>query len=301
MTNTRKYKHMKKIILIFFVVSSITFSQELNCNVIVNFESLPMHNRELLRDFGAVVQDYMNITRFTNSNWEGDKIDCSLNIFFITASGDVSYSAQIVVVSQRPVYQSTHNSPILTINDGLWSFKYEVGQSMYPDFDSFDPLTSLLDFYANLIIASDWDTWEEFGGTPYYKEAFDILNLAANSNNTNGWVPSSSAYSRYGMVSDALNEKYASFRSAIFDYHYGIDIYAQNQQVGQEKIVSLINVLYAMYERYGIIKSVFVKSFFDAKYSEIIERLRSYPDETVFTKLKNIDPSHAGKYEALMP
>ena len=172
---------------------------------------------------------------------------------------------------------------------------------MYPDFDSFDPLTSLLDFYANLIIASDWDTWEEFGGTPYYKEAFDILNLAANSNNTNGWVPSSSAYSRYGMVSDALNEKYASFRSAIFDYHYGIDIYAQNQQVGQEKIVSLINVLYAMYERYGIIKSVFVKSFFDAKYSEIIERLRSYPDETVFTKLKNIDPSHAGKYEALMP
>ena len=119
---------MKKIILIYLFASSITFSQELNCNVIVNFESLQMNNRDLLRDFGAVVKDYMNITRFTNTSWDGDKIDCTLNIFFISSSSDVSYSAQVVVVSQRPVYQSTKNSPIITINDGIWSFNYEVGQ-----------------------------------------------------------------------------------------------------------------------------------------------------------------------------
>jgi len=292
---------MKKLILIFFLVNSVTFSQELNCNVIVNYESLPMNNRDLLRDFASIVQNYMNITRFTNLSWEGDKIDCTLNIFFMSASGDVSYSAQIVVVSQRPVYQSTKNSPILTINDGLWSFNYEVGQSMYADFDEYDPLTSLLDFYALLIIGSDMDTWEEFGGSPFFTKAYDILNLAATSRNTNGWLPTSSAYSRHGMVSDLLNEKYAAFRTSIFEYHYGIDIFSQNKTIGQEKIVRLINILHEMYVRDGIIKSVFVKSFFDAKYNETIDHLKGYPDETIFTKLKQIDPSHAGKYDALIP
>ena len=292
---------MKKIILIFLFLTPITFSQELNCNVIVNYEGLPINNRELLRDFASVVQDYMNITRFTNTNWEGDKIDCTLNIFFVSASSDVSYSAQMVVVSQRPIYQSTKNSPMLTINDGIWSFNYQVGQSMYADFDAFDPLTSFLDYYALLIIGFDWDTWEEFGGSPYFSKAFDIVNLAATSRFTNGWLSSSSSYNRQGMVSNLLDEKYAAFRSSIFDYHYGIDIYSQNKQIGQGKVIGLVNVLYTMYERDGIIKSVFVKSFFDAKYNEIIEHLRGYSDESIFIKLKKVDPSHAGKYDAAMP
>ena len=292
---------MKKIILIILFASTLTFSQELNCEVVVNYEGLQMNNRELLRDFSSVVKDYMNITRFTNLSWEGDKIDCTLNIFFISASSDVSYSAQIVVVSQRPVYQSTKISPILTVNDGIWSFNYEVGQSMYSDFDSFDPLTSLLDFYALLIIGFDMDTWEEYGGSPFFKRAFDILNLASTTKFSSGWLPSSSAYSRHGMVSDLLNEKYASFRSNIFDYHYGIDIFAQNKVMGRAKIAALINDLHRIYVREGIIKSVFVRSFFDAKYNEIIDHLRSYPDETIFTKLKQVDPSHAGKYDALIP
>jgi hypothetical protein len=292
---------MKKIFLIILFTSTVTFSQELNCEVVVNYEGLPMNNRDLLRDFSSVIKDYMNITRFTNLTWEGDKIDCTLNIFFISASGDVSYSAQVVVVSQRPVYQSTKNSPILTINDALWSFNYEVGQSMYPDFDSFDPLTSLLDFYALIIIGFDMDTWEEYGGSPYFKRAFDILNLASTTRFTNGWLPSSSAYSRHGLVSDLLNEKYAAFRSDIFDYHYGIDIFAQNKEIGQSKIAELITGLHGIYVREGIIKSVFIRSFFDAKYNEIIDHLRTYPDGKIFTKLKQIDPSHAGKYDAVMP
>ena len=213
---------MKKIFLMILLITSYNYSQELNCSVIVNYQNVPVQNRELLVDFKNVVENYMNTTRFTNVNWDGDKIECSMNIFFTSASGEVEYGAQIVVVSQRPVYQSTRNSALLTLNDAAWSFRYEVGQSMYANLDAFDPLTSLLDFYALIIIGFDMDTWEEFGGTPYFKKAFDIVNLASTSNNKNGWLPSNNIYSRWGLVSDALNEKYAAFRSAIFDYHYGM-------------------------------------------------------------------------------
>jgi hypothetical protein len=286
---------MKKIFLILLLIPPYLYSQELNCNVIVNYQNVPVKNRELLTDFKNVVENYMNTTRFTNISWDGDKIDCSLNIFFISAGSDVSYSAQIVVVSQRPVYQSTRNSALLTLNDGEWSFNYEVGQSMYANLDAFDPLTSLLDYYALIIIGFDMDTWEEFGGTPYFKKAFDIVNLASASNNKNGWLPSNKVYSRWGLVSDALNEKYAAFRSDIFDYHYGIDIFAQNKEVGQAKIVELIDGLT------GIIKSVLIQTFFNAKFGEITDHLKDYQDKTVFAKLKKIDPSHAGRYDIVSP
>ena len=292
---------MKKIFLMLLLISSYNYSQELNCTVIVNYQNVPVKNRELLVDFKNVVENYMNTTRFTDLNWDGDKIDCSLNIFFTSAGSDVSYSAQIVVVSQRPVYQSTRNSALLTLNDSEWSFKYEVGQSMYANLDAFDPLTSLLDFYGLIIIGFDMDTWEEFGGTPYFNKAFDIVNLASTSNNKSGWLTSNKIYSRWGLVSDALNEKYAAFRSAIFDYHYGIDIFAQNKEVGQAKIAELIDGLYDLLERTGIMKSVLVQTFFNAKFGEITDHLKGYRDRTIFTKLKKIDPSHAGRYELAMP
>ena len=293
---------MKKIFLLILVVSTYVYSQELNCNVVVNYQNLPVNNRELLADFGDVVKNYMNTTQFTNEPWEGDKIDCTLNIFFTGASSDIDYSAQIVVVSQRPVYQSTKNSPILTINDANWNFQYQVGQSMYSNTTVFDPLTSLLDYYGLIIIGFDMDTWEVLGGTPYFKKAFDIVNLAASSQSNNGWLASSSAYSRYGLVSNLLDEKYAAFRAAIFDYHYGVDIYALNKQVGQAKIIEVVNVLYDMYESQGIVKSVLVKTFFDGKNAEITDLLAGYPDAVaIATKLKKIDPSHVVKYESLIP
>jgi len=292
---------MKKLFLMLLLISSYNYSQELNCTVIVNFQNVPVQNRELLVDFKNVVENYMNTSRFTDLNWDGDKIDCSLNIFFTSAGSDVDYGAQIVVVSQRPVYQSTRNSALLTLNDGAWSFRYEVGQAMYANLDAFDPLTSLLDYYALIIIAFDMDTWEEFGGTPYFKKAFDIVNLASNSTNKNGWIPSNKIYSRWGLVSDALNEKYAAFRSDIFDYHYGIDIFAQNKELGQAKIVELIDGLYDLLERTGIMKSVLVQTFFNAKFGEIKDHLKGYPDKTIFTKLKKIDPSHAGRYDQATP
>ena len=275
-------------------------AQELNCRVEINYESLPVNNRELLADFSGVIENYMNTTRFTSEDYV-QKIDCSLNIFFTGASSDIDYSAQIVVVSQRPIYQSTDNSPILTVNDGQWQFKYQRGQALYPNQTTFDPLTSFLDYYAMIIIGMDNDTFEQFGGTPYFKRAQDIVNLGATSGSNLGWLSSSSVYSRWGLINDILSERYSAFRGAIFDYHYGIDIYAQNKQLGQQKIVQLIDVLWDMYQKSGSINSVYVRTFFDAKSGEIIDRLRDYPDTEIFVKLKKIDPPHSAKYDELSP
>jgi hypothetical protein len=291
---------MKYNLIIFLLFNISILAQELNCRVEVNYESLPVNNRDLLSDFAGVVENYLNTTRYTNDDYT-QKIDCSVSIFFTGASSDIDYSAQIVVVSQRPIYQSTNNSPILTVNDGQWQFKYQRGQALYPNQTTFDPLTSFLDYYALIIIGMDSDTFESFGGTPNFKRAQDIVNLGSNSGNNFGWQSSSSVYSRWGLINDILSERYAAFRGAIFDYHYGIDIFAQNKQLGQQKISQLVDILWDMYQKSGSINSVYVRTFFDAKSGEIIDHLRDYPDPEIFAKLKKIDPPHSAKYDELTP
>jgi hypothetical protein len=291
---------MKYTVLIFLFITFRTAAQELNCKVDVNYQNLPVNNRELLADFTDVVQNYMNTTRFTNEDW-AQKIDCSLSIFFTGAGSDVDYSAQVVVVSQRPVFRSVKNSLMLTINDSQWQFRYERGQALYYNLSVFDPLTSLLDFYALIIIGMDLDTFSEFGGTQYFRRAQDIVNLGARSNSNFGWLSSSSTYSRWGLINDILSEKYAEFRSAIFDYHYGLDLFNQNRLIGQQNMVKLVNVLWDLYQKSGSINSVYIRTFFDAKNGEIIEYLTGYSDMEVFSKLKKIDPPHSARYDAVMP
>ena len=291
---------MKYTVLFFLFLSFTTFAQELNCKVEVNFQNLPVNNRELLTEFAGIIENYMNTTRYTNDDY-AQKIDCSMSIFFTSASSDIDYSAQIVIISQRPIFNSTNNSPVLTVNDGQWQFKYQKGQALYPNQTSFDPLTSFLDYYALIIIGMDMDTFEPLGGTVYFKRAQDIVNLGSNSGASLGWQSSSSVYNRYGLVNEILSATYSFFRNSIFDYHYGIDIFKQNKQLGQQKIMNLIDVLWIMYEKLGSINSVYVRTFFDSKSGEIIDHLKDYPDSEIFSKLKKIDPPHSSKYDELSP
>lgn len=291
---------MKYLISILLILTSAISAQELNCRVTVNYENLPVANRERLIDFANVIEGYLNTARYTNDDY-ATKIECSMSIFFLSASGDFDYSAQIVVSSQRPVYKSDRNSPMLAINDNQWQFQYQPGQSLYANQTTFDPLTSFLDYYALVIIGMDSDTFESFGGTPEFRRAMDIVNLGATSAKSTGWLPSSSVYNRAGLVGDILRDRYSEFRGSIFDYHYGVDIYSQNKELAQQKIVELIDILWTMYEKSGSISSVYVRTFFDAKYGEIVELLRFYPDTEIFSKLKKIDPPHTAKYDSAIP
>ena len=287
---------MKSLMFFILLLTTVTFSQELNCKVSVNYESIPVVNRELLANFSQTVEEYLNKTRFTDK-WEGDKIDCAFNIFFIGASSDINYSAQAVITSQRPIYKSEKNSLMLSINDPQWSFLFEKNQTLYPTQSVFDPLTSFLDYYAYIIIGFDMDSYDELAGNPFFTKAFDIVNLGANSSYRTGWEKTSSSYSRRGLVEDLLNEKYRPFREAYFNYHYnGLDIFSEKKSLAIKNIIKLVDVLEILRSKVDI-NSVLLKTFFDSKSGEIIESLKTYPDKSIFNKLRKIDPSRGLKYD----
>ncbi len=289
---------VRNLLVLILIPFAISFAQELNCKVTVNYEGLSVENRERLIDFANVIESYMNTTQFTSEAWDGQKIDCSLSIFFTGATSETDFTAQVVIVSTRPVYKSTRQTPMITINDANWSFKYLRNQALYANQASFDPLTSFLDFYANIIIGMDWETWADLGGTPYFNKAMRIVNLSSGTQ-SKGWEQSSASYSKWGLCQDLLHDKYRAFREAFYVYHYGVDEYQINKKDAQDKIVNIITVLEDMQKKTGI-NSVLIKHFFDTKYGEFIELLKDYPNRNIFVRLKKIDPSHAAKYDELI-
>ena len=290
---------MKKLLFVLIFSSTLIFPQELNCTVTLSTGNISISARDKLKDFAQKVEDYMNKTQFTNdpAYQNGAKIDCSINIFVLSAANDINYTAQVVITSLRPIYKSQDNSLVLTINDNSWSFSYDPGQAFYRNQSIFDPITGFLDYYAYIIIGFDLDTWNKLGGSQYFSKASDIVNLGAVSSYSSGWTKNSNSYSRRGLVDDLLNDKFRSFREAIYDYYYGIDIYSMNKAEGQKRIVKLVKVLDDLRAKMDL-NTVLIKVFFDAKAGEIVEKLKTYSDkEQVFAELKKIDPAHAAKYD----
>lgn len=295
--NKKFGQKMKKLIVLFFLSFNILFSQELDATVNVNAEKLSIKYREILADFGPMVQTYLNTTKFSGSPWEYDRIKCSFNIFFNTGADESNYTAQVVVTSMRKVYKSEKFSPMLLVNDVNWAFVYEKNQTIYYDANLFNGLTSFLDFYAYVIIGLEQDSWEKGAGTPYFQKAFDVVNLAAGRRAT-GWE-AGAAYSKADFIQNILDDKYRAFRDATSEYHRGIDIFAKNKAKGQELIVKMIKVLEQMKSKIDI-RSVYLKVFFDAKSGEIIEYLKDYPEKSIFKTLKSVDPPRLAKYDEIL-
>lgn len=287
---------MKNIILALLLFPTFLIAQELNATVTMNVEQLTNQSKERLDGFTKAIENYLNNNRYTSDYWENEKIKCNFNIFFTGSADETSYSAQVVITSQRPVYGAQRSSLMLNVRDENWDFKYESGQPMYFDPTNFNPLLSFLDFYAYVIIGLDFDSYEPLSGSPFFAKAMEIGVLGANSGSSNGWQSSSSSYNRRGLVDDLSNTIFQQFRQDYFDYHYnGIDIFFKYPEEAQKNFLKLINNLAEKKDKLNP-RSVLMKTFFDAKSGEIVEYLKSYREVEIFEKLKKIDPPHTAKY-----
>jgi len=67
------------------------------------------------------------------------------------------------------------------------NFVLNQNNSLYYDSVYFDPLSSLLGFYGNIILGAELDTWSNLGGSSHYEKARSIAVRANASNFSRGW------------------------------------------------------------------------------------------------------------------
>jgi hypothetical protein len=297
----KKLKIASLIFTLLVVVAPLLVSQELNCTVTVNMESIQSAQRGYLRTFAQDIERYMNNTRFSNEDLDGERIQCSLDVFFSTATNDNRYQAQVAISSQRPIYigneKSDRTSLVIRILDNNWSFTYTPNQRMNHDEMIFDPFTGFLDFYAYLIIGYDLETYVPMSGSPCFQKALNTVQMASNTAVGKDWQQSSASYSKFGITDELSNVKYNAFRTAFNNYHFdGIDLLGTERQKGLDNMLTAIEEINNVRIRQNA-SSVVVKQFFDAKSREIAEAFLAYPDRSVYEKLSTYDQEHRSTYQ----
>lgn len=284
------------LLLMVFVASA----QELNCEVTVNIDNITSGQRDYLRTFEADVKKYLNNNRYTDEDLGGEKIDCSMTIFFLNGKDD-KYTAQVVVVSQRPIYtgneKSGKNTQVIRLLDDRWDFPYVPNQPMNKDDYRFDPISSFLDYYAYLIIGLDLETYTSLSGARCFQKALNICNQATASAYATGWQSAAGSYSRFAFIDELMNMKYEPFRESFYSYHFdGLDLLATQPQAGQTVMIKSIEAIADLRKKQNP-RSILVKSFFDSKYLEIADAFLTWADRGIYDRLIAADPAHQGTYD----
>ncbi len=290
-------KHM--IILFIFLISLKTYSQEIEASVSVDLQQIPQELRINVQTMGNDLQDYINNTKFTQLQWDGPKIPVDISIILSGGQGD-RFSGRIILTSQTRLNSNDDiRTTVLKLMDSQWAFEYQRGAFFSYNPLRYDPFITLIDFYMNLVIGADMDTYEELGGTPMYQNARQICLLGA-SNNGPGYKTNSQPgeFTRYNLVNEMVDLRFEGFRMLLFSFFYdGLDLMVTNKEDGMANLVDVISEMADYKENKLVGPSVFLQAFFDAKSKEIASVLTGYKDEQVFKDLMYLDPSNSTIYQ----
>lgn len=299
---------MKKLLNHIFIVVAIftttaAAAQELNCQVqVVSPQIQGTSERRIFDNLQKAIFEFMNNTKWTNDVFGPDeRISCS---FFINVTEKLSndeYKATLQVQSTRTVFKSSYNSVMLNYNDANFQFKYI-------EFQAFDftinqhttNLTSVLAYYAYVILALDYDSFSPSGGTPYWQKAQTIVANAQNAPER-GWRSQEDTKNRYWLVENMLQPLFAPMRTCIYKYHrMGFDIMYSDVAAGRAAVLEALQGLEAIHAQRPL--SFPMQIFFNAKADEVVKLFsQGMPDEKgkVIPLLQKIDPGNGIKYQRI--
>lgn len=296
-------KSLNLLILLAITLCSNAFAQELNCDVTLNTEQIADAAFNYIdTEFEPALEAYINDYTWTNDEFlERERIDCRLDIIFVSGNSNFEFNAQIVLAANRPIYNSIQKTTSFLIRDDLWRFSYLEGANLIHDDLQFNALTSLIDFYAYIILGYDYDSFAELGGTPHFQKAQNVLDLAQNTSAI-GWSRNTNNQrNRYFLVSDLLNPSYENLRKAFYIYHrLGLDQFTTDTQKARQQVLNAIKMIEENKRR--TTNNYLYDIFFDAKSNEITAIFMDAETRVrleAFSELRQVDQGHLSDYQAL--
>ena len=280
-------------------------AQELNCQVGIDISQLTGNENQFLEELRDEVERYLNNRAWTNDVVDNrERIDCSVQMTITQAVSLTQFTAQVAVQSSRPIYGTAQRTVTLLLRDDRWNFSYARGQALTYDPNRFDSFVSVLDFYANVILATDYDTFSDLGGTPYWDRARVIADLGrANAGVAgDGWRnDTSDDRSRYDLVQQMLDPAFQPLRRAQYTYHFGVldRFTTAPEEAWTEALTTLASLheLYLVFNR----RRYATDLFFSAKATEITSLLQEAPQRNeAYALLSEMDAAHLSSYDALV-
>ncbi|MBN8693355.1 MAG: DUF4835 family protein [Bacteroidetes bacterium] len=288
-------------IALFFVFAGLQISaQELNCQVsIVSQQVQGTVEKQVFEQMQKIVFEFMNNTKWTKDLYtQQERIDCSILINVTQKLSTDEYLGTIQIQSRRPVYKSSYYSPLFNYIDENFQFRFQQFTQLEFNLNTFqNNLTSVLAFYAYVVIAMDYDSYSPLGGTQYWQMAQTIVNNAQTTSEK-GWKSSEGTKNRYWLIENQLQPVFQGIRDCNYKYHReGLDIMSDKVDQGRANILSSLDLLIPVYNNRPA--SFNMQIFFNAKGDELVNVFsKGLPEEKskAVEKLMLVDPANTTKY-----
>ncbi len=206
------------LLLFFFKLSS----QQLNCDVVVNSGFINQTEKEIFSNLERNVENFLNTNDWDNQSLKNfEKIDCTLIITVLSYS-DNFFNCNFEIKSFRPVFNTDYNTNIFLFKDNGVSFNYESNQYILRSDSRFESdLASVLEFYANIIIGLDKDSFALNSGKSNFLNSKKILDFASSNSQSNMWSQNynNGRINKYWLVENLVSSNYSTIKEIYYDYH----------------------------------------------------------------------------------
>ncbi|MFD0988988.1 DUF4835 family protein [Mariniflexile jejuense] len=287
------------LIVLIFSFSIAGFSQELNCNVVVNAQQTGNENLQIFKTLEKQLKEFVNNTKWTNKTFAPqERIDCSMIVNIVNYSGE-AFQASLQIQSSRPVFGSSFTTPIYNFNDKDFNFQYLEFQNLIFNPTQYNSnLVSVLAFHVYMVLGLDAESFSQGGGDVYFKQAQTIVNYS-QQDNFKGWKLADGLQSKFALIDNILSPTFKEYRDVIYTYHRkGLDVMSSNAKEGKEQIATALKQFQAMNSRRP--NSFLLRTFFDAKADEIEQIFSDGPNVNIASvkeTLQKVAPMHNSKWQ----
>ena len=286
-----------------FGCANAVFGQELNCRVNIQRPNIQGVDISVFNNMQKEITDYMNNNRWSEHQFEAlEKIPCAINIVITAMPAADRFEGTAQVQARRYAYNSSYETLTLNFNDRDFKINYVPFQTLQFSENSYvNNLTSLLNFYAFIILGFDYDSYSSEGGVDFFERARNIVNLS-NANGEPGWAPMTGNRNRFWLIENVLNNNYKSIHTLLYRYHReGLDKMAEDVNAGRSVMLDCVMELEKLFNQNQNL--YFTRVFLDTKTDEMINIFRRAPqaDKARFVQvMSRIDASNTSQYNQVM-
>ncbi|WP_018479818.1 type IX secretion system protein PorD [Pontibacter roseus] len=298
---------LRKLFVLLFVmgVALGAKAQELQCDVVVNSDQVAYADRQLFTEMQSRIFEFMNNRRWTNQSYRvEERIKCRILINLTEMPEIGTFRANVQVVSVRPAYGTGYESTLFSFIDKDWLFQFTEAQPLDFTANTFSSnLSSMLAYYAYMIIGMDNDSFGRLGGSLAFDQARSILNQAASQNSIYpGWRPFEGNRNRYWMIDNIQDPVFVPFREGLYTMHrQGIDLLVQDPEKARKATLAVLRDIQKLSQQKP--GAAVIRSFFEAKSDELINIFKTAAPadkQAAYTLLTQVDPTNNAKYEVLL-
>ncbi|MDR2058511.1 MAG: DUF4835 family protein [Dysgonamonadaceae bacterium] len=290
-------------IIIFLLLSAINLqAQELNANVTVNSDRIQTTNKNIFTTMERALSQFINGQQWSSSTFsQTERIECTFSVTILEQVSDNNFKAELFVQARRPVYNSSYVTTTLNWRDTKFEFEYienapiEMNQT-----DITNNLVATIAFYANLILAIDFDSFSSLGGAVFFRQAQSIASQAQSSS-WSGWSVFDDNRNKAAIINVFLDESMKPYRELWYTYHRkSLDEMAANPDRGRTTILSGLPILKDIKKVRD--SEIVLQMFADCKLDEIVSiagKASSEEKKETYDLLRNLFPSMTRQIEPL--